>query len=315
MTPIITLTFNPCIDKSFSTELLIPDQKLPCTLPSLEPGGGGINVARAIRRLGGSALAVFPAGGYHGDLLVSLLSSEQVAVKPIRIDPDTRENLNVTETSTGRQFRFLLPGPPLSAGTWNACIESISEVEPGGFVVVSGSIPDGSPGDLFARIRKMADTKRARLVVDSSGAALQQALQCGVYMLKPSIHELDLLDKAFGLPGETIIDKGKELIKRGCASVVLVSAGAAGAILITADLVREIPSPRVKRATTVGAGDCLVAGTVLGLSRNMPIAEATLLGVAAAAASVMNPGTFLCRPEDVDTLFTQMKGSKEIIPL
>lgn len=113
MFKIMTITFNPCIDKSFSIDKLRPETKLACTPPYREPGGGGINVARAIHKLGGQACAIFPAGGYLGETLVELLAIEGVPVKPIKTMADTRENVNVVESSTGRQYRFILPGPPL----------------------------------------------------------------------------------------------------------------------------------------------------------------------------------------------------------
>jgi len=250
MFPIITLTFNPCIDKSFSVDNLLPDIKLAGTMPRREPGGGGINVARAIRKLGGKAKAVFPAGGPFGEMLFALLALERVPVKPVKIVAEMRENVNITESSSGRQYRCVLPGPELPGDTWDDCLAAIDELEEGGLVVVSGSLPDGWPADLFRRIRALAESKRAPLVVDSSGAALEAALQAGVYLVKPSVRELEGLAKALDLRGRTGLEKARELIARRYASVVLLSAGEAGVLLVTAENAWEIPAPRCASGVT-----------------------------------------------------------------
>src|SRR6185437_10935380 len=167
MVQIVTLTFNPCIDKSFATETIVPDRKLACTSPRVDPGGGGINVARAIGKLGGAALAIYPAGGPQGQLLTDLLREEQVPVRPVRIAGDTRENINVTESSCGRQYRFVVKGPALTEKVWKECLEGLDEVLKGGYIVVSGSLPEPWPEDIFVKIRKMADDSRAHLIVDT----------------------------------------------------------------------------------------------------------------------------------------------------
>ena len=306
MATIVTITFNPCIDKSFSVARLTPDLKLAASAALREPGGGGINVARAIRKLGGTATAVFPAGGHFGEMLVELLAIEHVPQKPIKIINETRENVNVTETSTGQQYRFILPGPALELNTWDACIESAADIDEGGFVVVSGSLPGGWPRDLFRNLRLITDTRDARLIVDGSGQALVESMKAGAYLVKPSLRELETLSETLGLRGVTPVEKAQQLITKRYASVVLLSAGASGAMLVTADETLEIPAPQVRKATTIGAGDCLVAGTIWRLSEGDALTNAVRYGVACSAAAVMNPGTALCELDDVERLYRQM---------
>lgn len=312
MFPIITLTFNPCIDKSFSVDKLLPDIKLAGTAPRREPGGGGINVARAIRKLGGNAKAVFPAGGPFGEMLFALLALERVPVKPVKIAGETRENVNITESSSGRQYRCVLPGPELTDDIWDDCINAIDELEESGMVVVSGSLPEGWPEDLFRRIKALAARKRGRLVVDSSGAALEAALRAGVYLVKPSVRELEGLAMPLDLRGSTGLGKARELIARRYASVVLLSAGEAGVLLVTAESAWEIPAPPVRKVSSIGAGDCLVAGTLLRLAEHVPLPDAVRYGVACSAAAVMNPGTALCEQHDAEKLFRAMAAPRLI---
>jgi 6-phosphofructokinase 2 len=262
--------------------------------------------------LGGQATAIFPAGGHFGEMLVELLAMERVPVKPTKIIGETRENVNVTESSTGRQYRFILPGPSLDDSTWHACIQSAAEVDEGGFVVVSGSLGPGWPKDIFLRLKHLTENKNAHLVVDSSGPALVEALRAGVYLVKPSLHELETLSQTLRLPGATPIEKARKLITNRNASVVLVSAGASGAMLVTAEGTWEIAAPQVQKMTTIGAGDCLVAGTIWRLSAGDPLPDAVRYGVACSAAAVMNPGTALCRREDADRLYHYMPESRMV---
>src|SRR3954470_22723729 len=129
MTKIVTITFSPCIDKSTTVPAFIPEKKLTCTAPKLEPGGGGINVARAIKRLGGEALAIFPSGGYTGKFLNYLVELENVNYIAIDIASETRENIIILETSTNNQYRFGMPGTPLQKNEWEQCIQAVAASE------------------------------------------------------------------------------------------------------------------------------------------------------------------------------------------
>jgi 6-phosphofructokinase 2 len=330
MTPVITFTFNPCIDKGIEIDVLVPDKKMRCAAPRLEPGGGGINVARVIHRLGGRVLAVFPAGGYHGSLLTELLRMEGVDTYPVPMLADIRENINIHEKSTGRQYRLIEPGSPLLEHSWMRCLDVLTGLDKGGIVVVSGSMPAGAPPDLWARIRRLTDRKAAKLVVDVAGVDLRAALGVGavsggifgggvkggvagggvsgggVFLIKPSDDELRTLASELGLPAEPLEDAAKAIVGRGWAQVVVVSRGAAGVTLVTRDRVTEIAAPVVKRQSTVGAGDSLVAGIVVGLGRKLSLEESVRYGVACGAAAVMNQGTELCHPRDVERLYAGM---------
>ena len=150
MKSVVTLTMNPALDESTSVEYVIPDRKLRCQAPTYEPGGGGINVARAIRKLGGDALACFPVAGPAGALLTQLLDAEGVRQRAVPTAGWTRENLNVLEEVSGRQFRFCLPGPTLGDAEWPAFLDWLGALEPApDFVVASGSLPPGGAGRLL----------------------------------------------------------------------------------------------------------------------------------------------------------------------
>ena len=147
MTDILTITPNPAVDLSTSVERIIPTHKLRGTSQRRDPGGGGVNVARVIKRLGGVARAIYPVGGALGELLRKLLDSEGVVSQTFAIAGETREDFFVSEIDTGLQYRFILPGP-LVETEWQECLKLVSSIEPfPHFVVASGSLPAGVPDD------------------------------------------------------------------------------------------------------------------------------------------------------------------------
>jgi 6-phosphofructokinase 2 len=310
MRSIVTLTMNPAVDESTSVPYVLPDRKLRCQAPAFEPGGGGINVARAIRKLGGDALACFPVAGPTGELLRQLLEAEGVRQEPVPVTGWTRENLNVLEEVSGRQFRFCMPGATLSEREWGGFLEWLRQLHPPpDFVVASGSLPPGVPVDFYARVARIARERGSRVVLDTSGAPLACAVEEGVHLLKPSLHEFQ------ALTGEPDADESKlasladTVIKRRWCEILVLSLGAGGALWVTASERERLAAPAVRIKSSVGAGDSMVAGIVLSLARGRPLGEAVRFGVAAGAAAVMNPGTALCRREDVERLYPQVMSS------
>jgi 6-phosphofructokinase 2 len=309
MTEIITITFNPCIDKSTSISALAPEKKLRCTLPVFEPGGGGINVARAIQKLGGKAIAVYPSGGYSGKFLDVLLQQEGVMAKVVEAKEHTRENMIVLDRTTNLQYRFGMPGQILHDDEWRKCLQIIEESD-AGYIVASGSLPPGVPDDIFARISSIATKKDSRLIVDSSGAALKIALEKGVFMLKPNIGELCSLAGTEELGAGDIEGVARDLIERYPCEVIVVSMGVSGAMLVTRNYTYKVSSPVVKIKSTVGAGDSMVAGIVLSLSRGLDLKESLQFGVASGTAATLSPGTQLCKKENVEKLFGIIKAEQ-----
>ena len=307
MSKIVTITFSPCIDKSTSIPYLIPEKKLKCTVPKMEPGGGGINVARAIKKLGAEATAIFPSGGYTGKFFNHLLQSENVPSVIIETTSDTRENIIVLDESTNNQYRFGMPGNDLSENEWKQCLKVVEEIDKVEFIVASGSLPPGVPLNIYAQLAKIAQHKNAKFIVDTSGEALKQAADEGVFLLKPNIAELSSLAGIDQIDLADVEEVAKELIrKKGCA-IIVVSLGSAGAILVTKSETYRAKPPEVDRKSTVGAGDSMVAGMVYSLSRGMNLKQVLQYGVACGTAATMNPGTELCRKEDVEKLFNLLK--------
>lgn len=311
MSEIVTLTMNPAVDKSTAVERVAPDKKLRCEAPRREPGGGGLNVSRAIRRLDGDSLALFLAGGPLGEILEGLLEEEGVDARSMKTEAWTRENLMVREEGEeDHQYRFDMPGPRIRESEWKEALDRIRSLDPSPkYLVASGSLPPGVPTDFYARVAEAVREFGGKMILDTSGDALKEGLEGEVYLAKPNLRELKALARDSEFSGdyeEAQARVAREILDKKWARVILVSMGSAGALLVDAEGTEKIPTPTVPIRSRVGAGDSMVAGVVLGLARKMDLRTAARFGIAAGAAAVMTPGTELCRKDDVEDLFQGM---------
>lgn len=304
MAHIVTLTLNPTVDKSTTVDKIVPDHKLRCDAPKFEPGGGGINVSRALKRLGLESLAVFPASGPAGTLLQHLLTQEGIEQHPITTINWTRENFIVVDTSTNQQYRFGMPGREISSDEQNLILETLQALHPApDFLVISGSLPPGIDPEFLVDIVRMAHANGTKVVVDTSGPALERVVQEGVYLIKPNIGELCRMAGVSELDSAAVGEAAKSLIRAGKCEIIVVSMGPQGACLVTEDFVDHVPAPTVKRRSTVGAGDSMVAGMISALANGQSAREAVRLGVACGTAATMNSGTELFKRPDVEKLY------------
>jgi 6-phosphofructokinase 2 len=163
------------------------------------------------------------------------------------------------------------------------------------------------PDDTYAAVAEAAHALGARPILDTSGAALRRAMDAGWYLLKPNLRELEqLAERPLDSEPEQR-DAARGFIEQGWCEVVVLSMGAAGALLITADRTEHVRSPTVPIRSRVGAGDSMVAGLALALARDLNLHDAVRFGVAAGAAAVTTPGTELCHRSDTERLFEQLK--------
>lgn len=309
-TPIVTLTVNPALDISTSTEQVYDGHKLRCSKSRLDPGGGGVNVARVIQRLGGRVLAMYTAGGPTGEAYRRLMEAEQVPSLVIPIRGSTRQNFTVDESSTGKQFRFVLEGARLSDNEWNTCLQLIARsTAVGGFVVASGSLPPGVPEDFYARVARLARESGALCVVDTSGPALTHALAEGVFLVKPSRRELEE-HFAVPLPNErSQLEAASALVADGSAEYVALTLGGGGAVLASSAGTTRLLAPPVQVISTVGAGDSFLGAFVLRLAQGNVVEAAFRAAVAAGSAASMTPATELCHRLEVERLEEELAAA------
>ena len=298
---IITLTVNPALDKSAQFSGLIAEQKIRCEAPRYDAGGGGINVAKAIHRLGGEALSIFTSGGPIGTMLETCLQKETIPILVIPTENWTRENFVAFDTHTQSQYRFGFPGAPLSEAEQQQ-IKQVLKNTIAKYLVLSGSLNESLPADFYQQITKTA-APETKIIVDTSGEALQKVLESKVYLVKPNVGELAKLIGVEKLEMDEVAQAAQELIAKGNVEIVVVSLGPHGAALVTKDQTEIVPAPNVVRKSTVGAGDSMVGGMVWALSQNKPLKEVVQWGVACGSAATMNEGTQLFKKEDAQRLF------------
>jgi 6-phosphofructokinase 2 len=304
---ILAIAMNPAIDKTSSVDHVVAEHKLHCSPPRFEPGGGGINVTRAIEKLGGKCRLFYPAGGLTGKRIQDLLENEGLDHRPFSIDGMIRENLVISDESTGQQYRFVMPGPNLQEKEWEQFPDELSAMDPApDFVVASGSLPPGVPSDFYARIAHVGKQKGTRMIVDVSGKALREAVEEGVFLIKPNVREFRELIGEEVKEKSQIKEEAQKMVKEGRCEALVISLGEEGALAVSQDYAEHILPPAVPIVSKVGAGDSMVAGITLSLARGKSLRESVLFGVAAGTAAVMTPGTELCRREDVERLYESM---------
>lgn len=303
---IVTVTLNPCVDKTFAVDRVVPDRKLTASEVHQYPGGGGLNVARAVAKLGDNTMALWSCGGTTGQRLAELLDHENISHSPVSIQENVRENLIVTDRSSNQQYRFGMQGPTLSDSErrlWQKCLRE--HAASARYVIFSGSLPGTVPASWYRELIRDLPTG-TRVIVDTKQEALRAALSANVYLIKPNAYELEQIAERELRDDSQIIKAGQALIQLGQTEVVLVSLGRGGALLVTEESSLRIAAPAVPMRSKVGAGDSMVGGLVSALAQRRPIDEAARFAVAAGAAAVMTEGTELCRREDAEHLFTRI---------
>ncbi len=317
MNKIITLTMNPAVDMDTSVSGVVPTKKLRCASPNYYAGGGGINVSRAIKKLGGESVCVYLAGGSTGSHIKQLVSVEKIEQKVVEIEGWTRQNLSVTDTNTNLQYRFGVPGPEVKKEEWKEVLQLLEALlQKNDYLVASGKLPPGVPTDFYVSVSKITDLKEAKLILDTSGAALLPSMKANIYLMKPNLGELSAIMDLKSISAWELEDLAQLFLKENNCEILVVSLGPKGALWATKEETEHIPAPTVHQKSTIGAGDSMVAGMVLGLLQGKSTSEMVKYGVACGTAATLRPGTQLCNRQDTDALYqwilsNQVKNTKK----
>jgi 6-phosphofructokinase 2 len=302
---ILTVTLNPAIDLETTTPELLPGEKLRCREPLRDPGGGGINVARAIIQLGGAATALVAASGAEATALVEMLAGCGVSVECLPAPGAVRQNLSVIEERTGHQFRFIFPGPAWNSGDQVTVSQAITNrAGPGDWLVLSGSLPPGFSADALAALVRRLSGQGVEVMADTSGAALKALAEgkTGLAVLRMDAAEAEALaGRALPMAADSAA-LATALVEQGAARVVIIARGAEGSVLASAEGRWFAPAADVEVVSRTGAGDSFVAGAVLALARGLPLPEVLSHGCAAASAAVTTPATRLCEAVTMQAL-------------
>lgn len=303
---ITTLTLNPSLDKSTHFSGLLAEQKMRCEIPRYDAGGGGINVSKAILKLGGHSLCIFTSGGSSGEMLETLITNQKIESAIIKTKNWTRENFIAFDDMSQAQYRFGFPGNELLDVEIDAILKSIQDLQ-SDYLVISGSLNEGVSSDFYQKIAETAKASNIKVIVDTSGEALNKVLETGVYLIKPNIGELAKLIGVERLEMNEVAPAAQKLIEKGCAEIIVVSLGPQGAVLVTANQTEFVAAPNVVKKSTVGAGDSMVGAMTWALSQNKSLKEVVQWGVACGSAATMNEGTQLFNVADANRLFKELQ--------
>lgn len=303
---ILTLTVNPALDLYSQVPSLVPSDKMRCEEAKKDPGGGGVNVSRVIRRLGGDSTAIYTRGGYTGEFYQNLLDQEGISQDPVEISGSVRQNVAITAKDTGELYRFGFPGPTLSEMECTDILTKLNLFKKADYWVASGSLSPGMPDSFYAQVAAKAKENNTRFILDTSGSAYEGILEEGAYMLKPNLQELEDLTGQRAEDTQTQKELLLQVLSDHPIEVIILSLGAQGALLATGGKVVHFPAPTVEHISSIGAGDSMVAGVVYSLSEGRDLREAVLYGLACGSATIKSPGTELLQKKDVDPLYRNL---------
>ncbi|MEL7026581.1 MAG: 1-phosphofructokinase family hexose kinase [Pseudomonadota bacterium] len=310
-TDILTITLNPSVDFATTAPSIEPELKLRCSEPQIDPGGGGINVARAIRLLGGQATALVAIGGATGAHLLQLLALEGVPTVAFQGPGETRQSMSVIDLTTKDQLRFVTPGPAWEDDDVTRGLNSIDQAAGDGtLVVLSGSQPPGVAKDFPSILADHVRDRGAQLIVDTSGPALfhlAEGPHKAVAVLRmDDVEAEELAGRDLPTRSDTA-DFAQSLVEKGVARIVIVARGADGSVLASAEGRWHAVGPKVEVISKVGAGDSFVGAFALSFAREEALPDCLAHGVAAASAAVTTEATRLCEPETVAGILSGTK--------
>ena len=294
MDNVVTLTMNPTIDVGLSIDRLVPDAKLRSDSVRREPGGGGINVARGIHKLGGEVCALFNGDEVYGGLLETLLGQEGVPRRRLPIANRVREGISLEVREAGELYHLVLPGPELTDGELEQALDAVAGRKPApAYLVASGSLPPGVADDFYARLARVARERDIRFVLDSHGGPLRAALAEAVFLTKPNVREFAELAGEEPADAKHAAELSRAVLDRYPLEILIVTLGERGALMTTAEGQVYMRPPRTETLSPVGAGDSFIAACVHQLATGGAPRDALRAGVAGAAAAVTTPGTEL----------------------
>ena len=292
---IVTVTPNPSLDRTVELPELVRGEVLRASASRVDPGGKGVNVARALVAAEQACVAVLPSGGSVGDRIADLLAPQGVPVVAVAVRGTTRCNTALVEPD-GTTTKVNEPGPQLSAAEVTDLESAVAGLAArADWVVTAGSLPAGVDDDFHARIVRAAHAAGARVAVDSSGAPMLAAVAAGPDLVKPNLEELEeLAGRPLASLGD-VLGAAQALREQGVGAV-LVSLGERGALLVDHTGAHHAATEPVAVRSTVGAGDSTLAGF---LAAGGSGSTALVTAVAYGAAAVGLPGSVMPGKSDV----------------
>lgn len=297
---ITTVCMNPSFDKTAALESLVPGEVNRLKDVRLDVGGKGLNVAIVLSRLNVPVGCVACLGESNADNFEKLVRKENLAFSSLRLPGEVRTNLKILDESTHSITELNEPGPSMTGEQLEQFLALLKkEAADSSYVVLGGRLLSGCEDDTYRRCMQVLEGKR--IVLDSAGDSLLHGIKEKPYLIKPNLPEIEAIVRKELKTLRGIREAALFLMEYGAQNVI-VSMGKLGAVLITGNKTLFAPALAVEARSTVGAGDAMIGGVMMGLDNGLPLEEAFRYGVAAGAASVMTDGTGLLHKEDFDAL-------------
>lgn len=312
MSRVVTVTLNPAIDLTVPVDRLVPGEVHRAQHPHSEAGGKGIGVAAVLAALGVPVVAAGWLGADNAGLFEAAFAQRGITDRMQRLPGATRTNIKLADASRGDSTDINLPGLALDACAAESALIGLeaalhSSLQPGDWCELAGSLPPGVGVQAWQRAAQVVHARGAHLAVDTGGALLAGLLPllaaAGTLpaFIKPNQAELEeLAGRPLATQAE-LLQAAQALQAQGIGAVV-VSQGAAGALIVSAQGCWQARPPRVPVATTVGAGDAMVAGTLAARIEGRPWPDAAVFGMACAAARIQRIAAQLPPRSEIEQL-------------
>lgn len=291
---VVTVTLNPAIDQTLSIPGFAAGRVNRVAESRSDAGGKGVNVACCLADLGVEVTATGFLGAENADIFEASFTHREIADLFVRVPGRTRVGIKIVDDRARQTTDINFPGLAPEAEDLAELFERIFLlVEPGGWFVLSGSVPAGTPDVVYARMIELLQDRGGHVVVDTSGGPLREALASGSEMIpeimKPNVEELgELVGRTLATPAD-VRAAGESLLERG-ARLVVVSMGGDGAVFVDREQALLARPPRVEVRSTVGAGDAMVGGIVYAVIHDLPLADLARMATACGAYAVTRIG-------------------------
>ena len=302
---IYTVTLNPVLDRIVEVEELIYDDVNTVVKEKKYPEGKGIDVSRVIKELGGQSIAMGFVGGYNGLEIVGRLVNEGIICDFTKIHNESRAHITIFQRKKKLQTLLGTLCPAISQIEVDEFFRKVQEIPANSYVVISGNVPQGMSDSFYAQLITTLKEKDVKVILDTDEEALKRGAAAGPYLIKPNIHE-------FGRLVETSVNEVEDIIKyakpyRDKIKYIVVSMGARGVVGIPREGNFHVIPPKINVRSSIGAGDSFVAGIIFALCENTAFEDALVLGVACGTASALNPGSDLCKMNDIDMMKKEVR--------
>ena len=303
---IYTVTLNPALDKTVEIPMFAIDKVNRITALRTDPGGKGINVSKVIAALGGESVAMGILGGNTGSAIAGALEEMGLACDFVTVPGETRTNLKVVDPTNGSTTDINEPGCQVTQAVLDALLEKLTaKLLPGDIVILSGSLPKGAPVDTYYPYILACKKIGAKVILDADGGAMAEGLKAKPYMVKPNDEELSRLMGRKLTTEEELAAAGEALLAQGVEKIV-ISMGGRGALYMTKAETVRTEGLDVPVASTVGAGDSVVAAVAMAEEQGLSLTEAAVLSTATGAANVMCSGTQAADKATVEALMPKV---------